>query len=437
MRRAQQSFIDGPYLQLGTFAVFTIGGCIYIAVTKSFNATPFWSMAVPVVLMLVFLGLSLVLGKLRMHDEQTGDNLYYMGFLYTLTSLGASLYNFGTGTSTDEVVRNFGVAITSTIAGIALRILYNQTRRDPADIEKAARHELAEMSRKVRTEMDSVSREFADFRRISNQMLEEGFHEIAAQAAKNGEHIRDILDKQASEAIKPVLQTSERLGSAMNQNYERIERQFAEIAQKVEAAGELLDKANTSMSESTARLGNQAGNVADKLEKVIVPDEVLKNDLAPMVKKLGELVGMYAVKTEHAAKDQNERMLAIAAMVEKVAASSERAAKAAETAAEVSSDQEDRFAKLAEAVEKQGIHISRVAKVVARKAAKEEIVDISVPENDTAQMQAEPVTVAVPKTVPNVVGGTVEIDGPEGTDEFQPVIQPAERPQRFTGFWNR
>jgi len=437
MARSKSSFVDGPYLQLGTFAVFTFGGCGFIFVAKSMNMSPTLSLVVPVALMVIFMIISKVLGKLRMHDEQTGDNLYDMGFLYTLTSLGASLYNFGAGTSTDDVVRNFGIAISSTITGIALRIMYNQMRRDPADIEKAARHELAEMSRKVRTEMDSVSREFADFRRISNQMLEEGFHEIAAQAAKNGEHIRDILDKQASEAIKPVLETSERLGAAMNQNYERIERQFAEIAQKVEAAGELLDKANTSMSESTARLGDQAGNVADKLEKVIVPDEVLKNDLAPMVKKLGELVGMYAVKTEHAAKDQNERMLAIAAMVEKVATSSERAAKAAETAAEVSSDQEDRFAKLAEAVEKQGIHISRVAKVVARKAAKEEIVDISVPENDAAQMQAVPLTVAAPKTVPNVVGGTVEIDGPERTDEFQPVIEPAERPQRFTGFWNR
>jgi len=52
--------------------------------------------------------------------------------MFTLTNFAVSLYQFGTGSSTDEVLRNFGIAISSAIIGMALRIFYNQKREDSA-----------------------------------------------------------------------------------------------------------------------------------------------------------------------------------------------------------------------------------------------------------------------------------------------------------------
>jgi uncharacterized protein YukE len=355
------SWLSNPYLPTGVFAAFTVGGCFFIAIAKVFwDVNPFLAMTVPIVLMLAYLILSVFTGKFRLHDEQTGDNLYYMGFLFTLTSLGVSLYLFGSDGSTDKVVSNFGIAITSTIAGIALRILYNQMRRDPADIERSARHELADMTRRVRAEMENVEREFADFRRISNQMLEEGFEEIAKQAECNGEHIRKILDSMAVEAMKPMQEASGKLGGAMKDTFDQIEGHFSAIAKKVETAGDLLEKANSSMSSSVGRLGTQADTVAAKLERVVVPDEVLKNDLAPMVKALGNAVAQYAVKTETAAVEQQSRMIDIGNAVEStskavqtVAASAEKAAAAAEKTADAVANQQRLTEALARVVQKQ------------------------------------------------------------------------------------
>src|SRR5450432_2709227 len=78
---------------------------------------------------------------LRLRDDQSGDNLYYMGFLFTLTSLGVSLYQFSTTRAAEEIVQNFGIAIGSTIAGIGLRVIFNQMRRDPVEVEQRARLE--------------------------------------------------------------------------------------------------------------------------------------------------------------------------------------------------------------------------------------------------------------------------------------------------------
>ena len=64
-------------------------------------------------------------------------------------------------------MQNFGIAIASTIAGITLRIMFNQMRRDPVETEAASRLELAEASRRVRRELESSILEFGYFRRMT------------------------------------------------------------------------------------------------------------------------------------------------------------------------------------------------------------------------------------------------------------------------------
>jgi hypothetical protein len=47
--------------------------------------------------------------------------------------------HFSAARAAEEIVRNFGIAITSTVVGIALRVLFNQMRRDPLEVERTAR----------------------------------------------------------------------------------------------------------------------------------------------------------------------------------------------------------------------------------------------------------------------------------------------------------
>src|SRR3569623_1090307 len=129
------------------------------------------------------IGYALLLGFARLfklRDDQSGDNLYYMGFLFTLTSLGVSLYQYPSLGSAEQIVQNFGVAIASTIAGIALRIFFNQMRRDPVEVEHFARLELAKASRDVKRELESTVLEFAYFRRATQQSIADSLEEVKA-----------------------------------------------------------------------------------------------------------------------------------------------------------------------------------------------------------------------------------------------------------------
>src|SRR4051794_20180320 len=145
------------------FFAVVLTGSGYIVFSKLHDFAPMLVTAVPVLIMIAY-ALVLVAARLfRLRDDQSGDNLYYMGFLFTLTSLGVSLYQYSSNGSAEEIVQNFGIAIASTITGVALRIFFNQMRRDPVEVEHFARLELAEASRRVKRELDSTVLEFSYF----------------------------------------------------------------------------------------------------------------------------------------------------------------------------------------------------------------------------------------------------------------------------------
>ncbi|TPI62523.1 hypothetical protein FJ424_20330 [Mesorhizobium sp. B3-1-8] len=52
----------------------TLSGCTFIAVTKTAGVSPLISTVVPIAIMISYFAFSWYVGKLRLHDEQTGDN---------------------------------------------------------------------------------------------------------------------------------------------------------------------------------------------------------------------------------------------------------------------------------------------------------------------------------------------------------------------------
>ncbi len=260
MANTDARYLVRDYGPMVLFALITVGGMIFIWSSKLMG----WSLpivtGIPLLLMAIYFIVSLAFAGFRLHNEQAGDNLYYMGFLFTLSSLGVSLYLFAGETSIETIVRNFGIAVTSTIAGVTLRILFNQMRRDPIDIERSVRHELAEMTRRVRTELDSSSREFSHYRRVSNQMLSEGFEEIARQAERNGQEINRILEMLAKQAVTPINDAAAQLTTTTSQ-----------------------------LSQIISTFGAAVENVGKKLEEIRSPEDVVRAELAPAIAAIKDM----------------------------------------------------------------------------------------------------------------------------------------------------
>lgn len=300
-----KSFVQrvGPPVVYGTL---TGCGMLFIWTAKLFEWDQTLVLAVPIGLMLAYFSLSLLPG-LRLHTEQAGDNLYYMGFLFTLTSLGVSLYRFMGGASIDDIVRNFGIAVSSTIFGILLRIFFNQMRRDPIDIERSVRHELADMTRRVRTELDSSAREFSQYRRTSNQMLEEGFEEIARQAERNGEAILKAIEALAKEAIKPIQDAAEKLAVIAEDNVRIVEDRARASNELAEAALSKLNAMTNRLSDLVEGFGRSLDNVSKKLTDIRLPEEVLRVELQPALSSIKELSDLQIKRLEETANHSRDQ----------------------------------------------------------------------------------------------------------------------------------
>src|SRR6204780_2275855 len=197
-----------------------IFGSGYIIFSKLHDFGALAATAVPV---LVMIGYAVLLGArlFRLRDDQSGDNLYYMGFLFTLTSLAVSLYQFSAAGSAEQIVQNFGIAIASTIAGITLRIMFNQRRRGPVETEATSRLELAEASRRVKRELESAILEFGYFRRMTQQSITDALDEVQESIGAAHQQFAGELQKLAATTSSPFEEASKRSGETLDGLNER------------------------------------------------------------------------------------------------------------------------------------------------------------------------------------------------------------------------
>ena len=263
------------------FLLFVAAGCAYIVAAKLAGIGPFYVTFVPVGTMLAYALLIYSARGLRLRDDQSGDNLYYIGFLFTLTSLGVSLYQFTAARAAEEIVQNFGIAIGSTIAGIGLRVIFNQMRRDPVEVERMMRLELAEAARRVRRELDSTVVEFGYHRRSAQQAAADSFNQVT-------EKFDDIVGKFLGSLEEITAKTVAPLEAASRRSAEAIVQAGEGIGAKLGESGRQISSASETLSERAAAVSAALDDVTAKLSAIQTPERVIELRLEPLTTSLAQ-----------------------------------------------------------------------------------------------------------------------------------------------------
>jgi ElaB/YqjD/DUF883 family membrane-anchored ribosome-binding protein len=277
------------------FFAVVLTGCGYIVFAKMVGLSAVWVTSVPVLIMLLYASALGATRLLKLRDDQSGDNLYYMGFLFTLTSLAVSLYQFSTNGSAEEIVQNFGIAIASTIAGITLRIFFNQMRRDPIEVEATARMELADASRRVKRELDSTVLEFGYFRRMTQQSIADALDEMKGILGQARQNVAGEIKQFADEASKPIEEASKKSGDSIESLNNR-------ITQSLDAASQRLAGNADQLSESTRSIIRAVEALAKRLDATQTPEQIIEIKLSPMIQGLSRAVNTFSKSAETHAK---------------------------------------------------------------------------------------------------------------------------------------
>lgn len=271
-----------PLADIGDQVIFFglfLFGALGILFLKTLGFNQIIVTVFPLGLMSVYSAIALITKRYRLREDRVGDNVYYLGFLFTLVSLAYALHaTQGDGSAVGDILRNFGIAISTTIVGLAGRVFFNQMREDPIEYEKEARYSLAEATTILRSQLADISTEVSSFKRKLVQIMEEGVVDISNTAtesmAKNVEHF-SLSTREATETIKNAFQV------------------FMDHASRLNEAGD--------------KTVNAINSLINRIDQIEAPPELLAARLEPIIAKFDEIANE-AMKRNRAQTNDLKRL---------------------------------------------------------------------------------------------------------------------------------
>lgn len=257
--------------KFGFFAAFFLG-LLGISCLKLLNCSQIWVTLFPVTIMVLYSFLIYTFIRIRLNEDQAGDNLYYLGFLFTLISLAFALYQFDGNGGTAVIIENFGIALSTTITGLFLRILFNQMRHDPVEIEREARFELTNAAARLRTNLLEVTQIMKTTLIAAQQQTAE----VMQDYGKRFDEVAQTIIVKTNEVHSIVIENTNRLKTNTNDLVESVESLLARI-NKIEAPTNILEEKLTPAIESIRIAGEEIAIRAKG-------DELTIKQLAKLVK---------------------------------------------------------------------------------------------------------------------------------------------------------
>ena len=188
------------------FGAFAFG-TVAILSLKLMSVEGYVVAAIAVLIMFVYA----VLGsrhRVKLRLDVLGDNLYYLGFLFTLVSLSYSLHQLGSKSQNiDQLLENFGLAISTTLTGLALRVFFNQPQANIDEYENAVRLSLTEATANFVGETSHIALEITTLRTVLGQLIveaKESQKQTTKSLNKAVETQISLLDKASTSSLDNI-----------------------------------------------------------------------------------------------------------------------------------------------------------------------------------------------------------------------------------------
>ncbi len=192
-------------------------------------------------------------------------------------------------------MQNFGIAIGSTITGIALRVIFNQMRRDPVEVERMMRLELADAARRVRRELDATVVEFGYIRRSAEQAASDSFEHVASKVDEVAERLLARVADVALRSARPLEDASRRSADTLSDASNLMVEALASAGRQLATDMEKLSQSAIAISKTIAAVG-------EKFERLRTPDEVIEVRMDPAIASLTGAVDRFSAQSDRHAQ---------------------------------------------------------------------------------------------------------------------------------------
>lgn len=300
------------------FIVIFLLGVIPVGVFRLFTNTPAWASAAWLLsLMGLYLALIVKTKRYRLREDRSADNLYFLGFLFTVGALLISLIKFSWDVGGDALANNplvvvgdLGVGLLTTLAGLFLRVVLTQVRKDPEEIEDRVRLQLTVAAENTRDQILQATSLVEDSNVLMKQIMEESqlrLNDFTNTLIKSVDELTNRVNRISipedliSAKLDPSLSQATESLSNFSQRTIEIEIPQDLLVSRADSAFQGLETAaknsvetaianvalNTKLEleKQLERLGKEAAVLVGNIE---VPDDLVEKKLEPMIGQLSE-----------------------------------------------------------------------------------------------------------------------------------------------------
>lgn len=270
--------------------------------------------AVPLVIMLIYVWGGLKWrDKDEVPDEKFADSCYYLGFIFTISSIVVSLLDLPglqNGGKLEDIAVRFGAAMISTVIGLIVRVYLLSFRKDIGDIARAIEEDLIEAEKTFRQHLaSSVDRlnEFnaavdASSRAVITRMegaIEETakantteftrlFDRVAMQIVESSQRSLQNLDESAADLRKSLQLYATSLVTTAKHHETKLNQISENMTGKVDTFTFAI---GSSLAGLTQKIDDFSVALNRNLQSMTLPSQIFAKELSPAIGELQKALG--------------------------------------------------------------------------------------------------------------------------------------------------
>ncbi len=234
-------------------------------------------LALPLLVMCAYIGLGYYRRDASVTDEKFADSCYYLGFIFTIASIIASLFDLNNiGSGLGDVAARFGAAMVSTCLGVIVRVVLVSFRQNSEDALKNVEDTVLSASRRL---ADEFSRSFDQLVVFRGEVIEAS--RVAVTGVKQQINEMAELHRQQTESFFTELTAH---------NKATILSLVQDIRTASMGLSRVLEQYQVQAGVTTGSIDNTlkqfVKTVTDRLNSVEFPQDIFSSRLADPIAQL-------------------------------------------------------------------------------------------------------------------------------------------------------
>ena len=237
---------------------------------------------------LAFMGAYIVLGFLRapgdVSDDRFGDSCYYLGFVFTISSIAFSLFDIPdldkTGRLSEVAVR-FGAAMISTFVGFIVRVYLVGFRQESNEAMESLETQIIESANRLRTRLELSQEAF----QVLEEKTRKAVNDIEARVHIAAESVGRHLTQEMAETLKAIASNVQTIHTETAQQTRSATLELiAELSRCTRSLAGQINNTQEQTAEFVAKLD-------ERLRAVTFPDDYFTRELAAPLSIMAASVG--------------------------------------------------------------------------------------------------------------------------------------------------